>query len=92
MEKNYSKQLTVVITTYNRKQPLIEQLQSLERQGRFDDYSIIISNNCSDYDVDVWLDEQLSPEFRKIVSIYNRKYNVGGDINIAFTFQLVDTP
>lgn len=86
------KQLTVVITTYNRKQPLLEQLQSLEKQGKYDKYEIIVSDNCSDYDVDAWLDNQLSSEFRQIVTVYNRKYNVGGDLNIAFSFQLVDTP
>ncbi len=85
------KKLTVVITTYNRKQPLIEQLQSLERQGLYDQYRIIVSNNCSDYDVEASLKEALSPEFMEIVTVYNRKYNVGGDCNIALSFQLVDT-
>src|SRR5574344_1254415 len=86
-----NKKLTIVITTYNRRQPLYEQLHSLEIQGQYDKYSIIVSNNCSDYDVDKWLDEKLSLDFRNIVTVHNRKYNVGSDVNIAFSFQLVET-
>lgn len=85
------KKLTVVITTYNREQPLIEQLQSLEKQGLYDKYKIIVSNNCSNYDVEASLKKALSPAFMDIVTVYNRKYNVGGDCNIALSFQLVDT-
>ena len=85
------KKLTVVITTYNREQPLIEQLQSLERQGLYDKYKIIVSNNCSNYNVEESLKTALSPEFMDIVTVYNRKYNVGGDCNIALSFQLVET-
>ncbi len=85
------KKLTVVITTYNREQPLIEQLQSLEKQGLYDKYKIIVSNNCSNYNVEASLKKALSPEFMDIITVYNRKYNVGGDCNIALSFQLVDT-
>lgn len=85
------KKLTIVITTYNRKQPLLEQLQSIERQGQYDKYNIIISNNHSNYDVKSWLISQLSGDFMQIINVYDRPYNVGGDVNIAFSFQLVET-
>lgn len=85
------KLLTVVITTYNRKQLLLETLRSFERQKLFEYYAIVISNNCSDYNIDEWLSKNLSPDFLDIITIYNRPYNVGGDVNIAFTFQLCYT-
>lgn len=85
------KKLTIVITTYNRKDQLLGVMQSLENQGLYDYYNIIVSNNVSNYDVDKWFDDKLTPAFRKIVSVYNRPYNVGGDVNISFTFQLVKT-
>lgn len=85
------KKLTVAITTYNRKEPLLEQLRSLEIQGMYDKYNIIVSDNCSDYDVDKWLDENLTKEFREIVTIHHNKYNIGGDCNIAQTFFLTET-
>ncbi len=83
--------LTVVITTYNRKESLITALKSFEIQGSFDQYELIISNNCSDYNVNEWLELNLSKNFLEIITIYNRPYNVGGDINISFTFQLCKT-
>ena len=86
-----NKLLTVVITTYNRNQLLLETLKSFESQGLYDQYKILLSNNCSDYNVDEWLDKNLSKEFLDIITIFNRPYNVGGDINISFTFQLCDT-
>ena len=86
-----NKKLTIVITTYNRKQSLYKQLHSLEIQGLYDKYSVIVSNNCSDYDVDKWLDEKLSSDFRNIVTVHSHKYNMGGDINIALSFQLAET-
>lgn len=85
------KQLTVVITTYNRREPLLKQLKSLEKQGMYDKYSIIISDNCSNYDVDTWLNENLSYDFRAIVHVHHNKYNIGGDCNIARTFELCET-
>lgn len=85
------KKLTVAITTYNREQPLIEQLRSLEQQGLYDKYKIVVCNNCSDYDVEASLRKALSPEFMDIITVHNRKYNVGGDCNIALSFQLIET-
>ena len=87
-----TKKLTVAITTYNRKEALITQLKSLECQGLYDKYQIMIFNNCSNYDVEGVLKNALSADFMDIISVYNRKYNVGGDCNIALSFLQVDTP
>lgn len=86
------KKLTVAITTYNRREYLITQLKSLECQGHYDQYAIIVFNNKSNYNVEEALREALSPDFMEIVTVKNRKYNVGGDCNIALSFQDVDTP
>lgn len=85
------KKLTVLITTYNRKVPLLEQLRSLERQGQFDKYSIIVADNHSDYDIKEWLSVGLSAEFLDIVQVIRRPYNIGGDLNITLSFQYPDT-
>lgn len=87
-----TKNLTVAITTYNRKEALIAQLRSLECQGLYDKYQIKIFNNCSNYDVEGALKSALSAEFMDIITVCNRKYNVGGDCNIALSFLQVDTP
>ena len=55
-----TKKLTVAITTYNRKEALITQLRSLECQGLYDKYQIMIFNNCSNYDVEGVLKDALS--------------------------------
>lgn len=86
------KKLTVAITTYNRREYLINQLKSLECQGDYDKYNIIVFNNKSNYNVEEALNETLSHDFMEIVTVKNRKYNVGGDCNIALSFQDVDTP
>lgn len=87
-----TKNLTIAITTYNRKEALITQLKSLECQGFYDKYKIIVFNNNSDYDVVEALKTELIPDFFDIITVHNRKYNVGGDCNIALTFLQVDTP
>lgn len=85
------KKLSIVITTYNRKAPLLEQLRSIECQGHFDEYNIIVSDNNSDYDVKQWLKDSLSPAFFDIIDVISRPYNIGGDANITFSFQLPST-
>ena len=85
------KNLTLIITTYNRKVPLIKMLKSIENQGHYDDFKLIISNNSSDYNVEEWVKQNVSDSFFEIVEFYNRPFNIGGDLNIAFTFQLCQT-
>ncbi len=86
-----SKLLTIAIPTYNRKQSLLDVLKGIEPQGHYDQYEIVVSNNCSEYDVDEWLSRNLSKEFRGLINIYNRPYNIGGSANVSFTYQLCRT-
>lgn len=85
------KKLTVVITTYNRKEELVRQLHSLELQGHFDKYEVVVSDNHSDYNVKEWLDDHLSSDFMKIVSIKVWEVNVGHELNATFSFLLPQT-
>lgn len=86
-----NKKFTVVIPTYNRKTELLECLKALEVQGNYDKYDLIISNNKSNYDVEEWVKHAVNKRFFDIITIYNRPFNVGGDINIAESFQLPKT-
>lgn len=85
------KPLTLVITTYNRKIPLLRMLHSIEIQGKLEYFNIIISNNNSNYNVEKWVEENVSRPFFNNIEFYNRPFNIGGDLNIAFTFQLCKT-
>ena len=64
MEKK-GKHLTIMITTFNRRERLLRTLHQIEQQGYFEQYCILISDNCSDYDVKDMLDKEFEPPFRK---------------------------
>lgn len=83
--------LTIVITTYNRKTALISMLKSIEIQGQIDKYNLIISDNHSDYDVKQWVKDNVSQTFFENIEFVIRPYNIGGDLNIAFSFQQCKT-
>lgn len=83
--------LTIVITTYNRKVALIKMLKSIEIQGKIDQYDLIISDNHSDYDVKQWVKDNVSQTFFGNIEFIIRPYNIGGDLNIAFSFQQCKT-
>ena len=87
-----NKKLTIVITSYNRKDALIKQLQSIEQQGQFDKYEIIISDNHSNYDLEELIKPLFSSDFFSLITIFKRPINIGGAANIALSFQLVSTP
>lgn len=91
MEFGVNKQLTIVVPTFNRQQPLLRQLKSIEQQGQFDKYNVVISDNHSNYNVKEWLQSQLTPEFLDIIEIHERPYNVGGDLNVSLLFQYPKT-
>lgn len=80
------KPLTVGIPTYNRREKLIAQLRTLEAQGLTEHYQIVVNDNHGNYDVAAALDEAgFRPEFLGIITVNRRPYNVGMDLNIAFT-------
>lgn len=85
------KKLSVVILTYNRKEPLLAQLKSLECQGHLEDYTIWISDNHSNYNVEEWLRSQLPEQFMRIVNVYSWPVNTGHSMNAAYSFSLPET-
>lgn len=81
-----NKKLTAVITTFNRKEQLIEQLNSLKCQGHYEDYCILVSDNHSDYDVKEWLESQLPHDFMSIIDVKRWPYNTGHELNASLAF------
>ena len=91
MEQVRPDRLTVMITTYNRKERLCNVISSLNRNQHFGEYDILIVDNCSpDYNWDELLnmfDERLRP----YVQIERRSFNCGMSCNISSCFLLVKT-
>lgn len=85
------KQLTIAITTYNRKDSLIKQLQRIEGQKQIDKYDLIISDNHSSYDLNVYLKVNLSKEFYENIQLHINLVNIGGLGNISNIFMLPKT-
>lgn len=83
--------LTVLIPTYNRKDYLKELLTNLSEQGHYGEYSIIISDNHSNYDVLNMIKESYNSEFVKMISCHSWNYNVGMMTNISIPFSFVKT-
>lgn len=83
-----NKELTIVITTFNRKERLITQLKSIFEQPLYIELYIIICDNCSDYDIDQVLGESFSSEELSVVEVIKRPFNIGmiGNISGAFLF------
>ena len=91
MEQVRPDRLTVMITTYNRKERLCNVISSLNRNQHFGEYDILIVDNCSpDYNWNELLslfDEGLRPH----VQIERRNFNCGMSCNISSCFLLVKT-
>lgn len=86
-----SKDFTIMITTYNRKQRLLNMLHSIERQGHWGEYKLLIVDNCSpDYNWEEMLSE-FHKEFRDNIEIEIRSFNCGMSCNITSCFLLVKT-
>lgn len=85
------KLLTIAIPTYNRKNQLIRLLKSIEAQNCTGLYSIIISDNCSNYSVEDTIDDTFSGEFREVISVKRREVNGGGDYNISSIFAFANS-
>lgn len=85
------KKLTIVITTYNRKTKLIAQLKSIFRQPLYCELNIIISDNCSNYDLKDTLKCNFSPHELTFIEIIERPFNIGMIGNISNSFLLPKT-
>lgn len=83
--------LTILIPTYNRREQLIELLKSIEKQGHFDEYKVVISDNHSNYDVQESVNRNFSVEFKNIITVHSWGFNTGMATNISVPFLLIKT-
>lgn len=83
--------LTVLIPTYNRKEYLKNLLTTLYGQGHYGEYSIIISDNHSDYNVMDMIKDSFNDEFVEMISYHNWNYNIGQMTNCSVPFSFVET-
>jgi len=88
MKQEYN-QITVMIPTYNRKEPLLRLLKKLKEQT-CQNFLIVISDNCSDYDVEAAICEYQS-FFGSRLRLVRRTLNVGSSVNVNGTLSLVNT-
>jgi glycosyltransferase involved in cell wall biosynthesis len=83
--------LTILITTYNRKERLKEMLDSILNQKHFGDYSLIISDNHSNYDVKEMVMTNFPKVFTENIRVYSWNFNTGMSTNISISFLYVRT-
>lgn len=74
--------LTIGIPTYNRKNELIRLLDSISQFSN-NDLSIIVADNCSDYDI-----AEVIRDFPRLsINLVRRPYNIGPVANILRLFE-----
>lgn len=83
------KKLLIAIPTYNRKKQLIRLLKSIEIQNCLELYSIVISDNCSNYSVRQAIDDCFNIDFASNIKVHKRPFNAGGDRNMSNLFDYV---
>ncbi len=85
------KKITLLITTYNRKDRLCQMLKSIERQGHYDEYEMVICDNHSDYNVENYVSSNFNNEFVSNIKFNTWRFNTGQSTNMAIAFLLVET-
>lgn len=85
------KELSIIITTYNRKERLFDQLRSIFRQSNYLQVELIILDNNSDYDLLTMLNLSFSKEELSIVEVIKRPYNIGMVGNLSTSFMYCKT-
>lgn len=82
-------QLSIMIPTYNRRERLRNTLAQLEKQTN-QDFCVVISDNCSDYNIYDVL-EGRDKTFSSRVEIIQNRFNVGLDANVELLFLACET-
>lgn len=85
------KELTICIPTYNRKERLLKQLESLYRQDRIYDVQILIIDNNSDYNVEETVNEHFGKGKVHNLKVHVNPVNLGLEPNICMPFILAKT-
>ncbi len=83
--------LTILIPTYNRKERLLGTLHSIESQGHWGEYDVVIVDNCSNYSVEEAIKEEFVDDFSKSVTVHRWFFNTGMSTNISIAFEFVRT-
>ncbi|GFI00804.1 glycosyltransferase [uncultured Phocaeicola sp.] len=91
-ENDISKVLTIVIPTYNRKERLLEQLESICRYASIDDYYLVLVDNCSNYNVMLAVSENFPVEFVENIQYVRNQFNTHIGFNLANCFLYPKTP
>ncbi len=82
------KLLTIVIPTYDRREQLLRLLMSIEKQNCIDLYTIVISDNCSNYSIEDTISATFNENFINNIKVVHRPFNAGGDYNIGSLYTL----
>lgn len=86
-----TKLLTICIPTYNRKERLLKQLDSLYAQKEVNQANIQIIDNHSDYDVNAAIIDHFGSDKINNLSIHRNPVNLGLEPNICMPFLLTKT-
>lgn len=81
--------LTILIPTYNRKEKLARTIEQLKNQT-CKEFQVIISDNCSDYNVFELIDE-IGGELKNRIYVIRNQFNIGVDSNVVNLFLNVQT-
>ena len=85
------KRLTICIPTYNRRERLLNQLESLYAQKEVYQTNIQIIDNHSDYDVESAIIEHFGKERVSNLQVHRNPVNLGLEPNICMPFLLAKT-
>jgi glycosyltransferase involved in cell wall biosynthesis len=80
------KNLTIAITTFNRRERLLKQLHSIYNQAESSQISILIRDNHSDYDVLEAIHNEFGTEITSNLRVVVNELNVGMHANLAMVF------
>lgn len=84
-------QLTICIPTYNRKERLLHQLDSLYKQHSIYDVNILIIDNASNYNVKEAIIDHFGEENVNNLTVHVNRTNLGLEANICMPFLLAKT-
>lgn len=84
--------LTVAITTYNRKERLLNQLKSIFRQKEKDLVKVVVIDNHSNYNIKAALTEEFGFEIADEIEVHVNPLNFGMCANLAMPFLYCTTP
>lgn len=86
------KLLTIAITTYNRKERLLNQLHSIYNQPEHNLVKVVIIDNNSNYDVEAAIIEEFGTVIASQIDININPVNFGMCANLAMPFLHCKTP